>query len=129
MSFYIDRTVSVRISKYSYGVSAYTLFDLNDPQHQKRKDNVYMDDEGDLVLGGQYAEILGKVAYLHSVLFYDYLIKLQNVSLAEDTEFRRTFRWIDTSLSGMTAISIDLLSYRGSRERPRWMDNGGSELY
>ncbi|PBK90617.1 hypothetical protein ARMGADRAFT_1166927 [Armillaria gallica] len=49
MSFYVDRTVSVRFSQFSYGVRTSRLFDPKDPQHQKRKEKAYTDAEGDLV--------------------------------------------------------------------------------
>ncbi len=61
MSFYVDRTVSVRFSQCSYGVCKSSAFNPKDPQHQKRKEKVYTDDGGNLMLGDQYREILGKV--------------------------------------------------------------------
>ncbi|SJL14073.1 uncharacterized protein ARMOST_17528 [Armillaria ostoyae] len=61
MAFYVDRTVSVRFSQFSYGVRTSRLFDPKDPQHQKRKEKAYTDDKGDLMLGDHYMEILGKV--------------------------------------------------------------------
>lgn len=63
MSFYVDRTVSVRFSQFSYGVRTSGPFDPKDPQHQKRKEKAYTDAEGDLVLNDWYLEILGKVYY------------------------------------------------------------------
>ncbi|KAK0222690.1 hypothetical protein EDD85DRAFT_1028139 [Armillaria nabsnona] len=105
MSFYVDRTVSVRFSQCSYGVCKSSAFNPKDPQHQKRKEKVYTDDGGNLMLGDQYREILGK-----------------NVRLAEGTEFRARLRWIRESLSKLTSLSIDILAYRGALEHPLWMD-------
>ncbi|PBK65402.1 hypothetical protein ARMSODRAFT_1022211 [Armillaria solidipes] len=105
ISFYVNRTVSFRFSQFSFGVRASYLFDLKDPQHQKHKEKVYTDDEGDLMLGDQYMEILGK-----------------NFRLSEGTKFSAKLNLACESLSRLTSLSIDILSYRGALERPCWMD-------
>ncbi|KAK0448956.1 uncharacterized protein EV420DRAFT_1313075 [Desarmillaria tabescens] len=110
MSFYVDRAVSMRISQFSYGVRTTDVFNPKDPQHQKRKDKVYTNDTGALVLEDRYVEILGK-----------------NVRLAEGTEFRTSFYWTGKSLSTLTSLSIDILSYRGALKHPRWTDVGKSK--
>lgn len=110
MSFYINRTVSVRISKSSYGVPISVTFNPQDPQHQKRKDKVFTGIRGDLWLGPQYSEVVGK-----------------NVRLVEGTEFRCAKERFRKRLSQLTSFSTDILSYCGIFEEPCWMDDEESK--
>ena len=47
VSFYLDRFVAGRISKFTYGAPCDALFDPSNPEHVKRGRKSYVDPAGD----------------------------------------------------------------------------------
>ncbi|KAK0209594.1 hypothetical protein IW262DRAFT_1486534 [Armillaria fumosa] len=68
ISFYIHNIVSARAAKYTYGLKINTIFNSLDPEHTRRRVNVYRRADGEEVLGGQHSIILPK-AKNYSILF------------------------------------------------------------
>jgi hypothetical protein len=68
LSFYHDRFVRTRISKFTYGTFSTTLFDPADPDHQQRLHNAYTDYEGDRVIPDSFDVILPKVCLYSFVI-------------------------------------------------------------
>ncbi|KAK0471597.1 hypothetical protein IW261DRAFT_1511467 [Armillaria novae-zelandiae] len=105
MTFYLDRAVTSRVSKFDYGVETSRLFVPGDPEHEKRKDKAQIDASGDLRIGYMFNTILTK-----------------NTHVYDETEFRRTYYRSRTHLSMLSKISTDILYYRGSTKEPQWID-------
>jgi hypothetical protein len=61
MSFYHDRFVHTRISKFTYGTFWDPPFDPADPDHQQRFDKVYADGLGRMLVEDSFDVILPKV--------------------------------------------------------------------
>ena len=63
VSFYIDGSVSSRISRATYGVKAYSEYDSTNPNHVKRGSKIQVHPEtGKPVLYGGFTVILPKVS-------------------------------------------------------------------
>jgi hypothetical protein len=70
VSFYIDRLVSSRVARATYGIEVYTSFDHQDPEHLARQHTRFIDAAGDPSIPNQFASILLKVILLnHSSSF------------------------------------------------------------
>jgi len=67
LSFYHDRFVRTRISKFTYGTFAQPRFDPADPDHQQRLHNAYTDFAGVRRIKDHFSVILPKV-FLFSFL-------------------------------------------------------------
>jgi hypothetical protein len=61
ISYYIDRLVSTRVSRFTFGIEVTRAFDSADKEHLKRASQVYTAPSGHLRLQGVFSEILGKV--------------------------------------------------------------------
>ncbi|KAK0434116.1 hypothetical protein EV421DRAFT_1909621 [Armillaria borealis] len=105
MTFYLDHAVTSRVSKFSYGVQVVRTFIPGDAEYRKCKNKAYIDAIGDLMVGDQFSIMLPK-----------------NTHVFDDTEFRRTYNRCDEHLSQLSKISVNILYYRGSKKKPRWMD-------
>ncbi|PBK82153.1 hypothetical protein ARMGADRAFT_1019748 [Armillaria gallica] len=106
MSFYLDRAVTSRVSKFDYGVEISRVFVPGDPEYEKRKDKAYIIASGAFVVGDQFSIVIPK-----------------NTHVYDDTEFRQVYNKSNEHLSKLSTISTDILYYRGSKENPCWMDN------
>ncbi|SJL14083.1 uncharacterized protein ARMOST_17538 [Armillaria ostoyae] len=105
ISFYIHNIVSARVAKYNYGLRMHTVFNSLDPEHARRKGQVYTRPDGKKVLGGQYGIILPKDA-----------------RVSKTQEFRRSFKKLYQNVSHMNTILLDVLCYLGHKSDPRWME-------
>ena len=65
LSFYHDRFVHTRISKFTYGTFSSARFDPAAPDHQQRLRDVFTTFAGDKHIQGHFSVILPKVC-LHS---------------------------------------------------------------
>ncbi len=71
MSFYLDRAVTSRVSKFDYGVEISRVFVPGDPEYEKRKDNAYITASGAFVVGHQFSIVIPKVgmpSYIYNSL-------------------------------------------------------------
>ncbi|KAK0434128.1 hypothetical protein EV421DRAFT_2088150 [Armillaria borealis] len=105
ISFYIHNIVSARVAKYNYGLRMNTVFNSRDPEHARRKGQVYTRPDGEKALGGQYSIILPKDARVSKI-----------------QEFRHSFKRLYQNVSHMNTIRIDMLCYLGDKSDPRWME-------
>ncbi|SJL14089.1 uncharacterized protein ARMOST_17544 [Armillaria ostoyae] len=105
ISFYIHNIVSARVAKYNYGLRMNTVFNSRDPEHARRKGQVYTRPDGEKALGGQYSIILPK-----------------DVRVSKTQEFRHSFKRLYQNVSHMNTIRIDMLCYLGDKSDPRWME-------
>ncbi|PBK82169.1 hypothetical protein ARMGADRAFT_1038780 [Armillaria gallica] len=105
ISFYIHNIVSARVAKYNYGLRMNTVFNSLDPEHARRRGQVYTRPDGEKALGGQYSIILPKDA-----------------RVSKTQEFRHSFKRLYQNVSHMNTIRIDMLCYLGDKPDPRWME-------
>ena len=68
LSFYHDRFVHTRISKFTYGIFTSTDFDPAAPDHQQRLHNVFTNFEGDKLIRGSFSVVLPKVCLFSFVI-------------------------------------------------------------
>ncbi|KAK0434121.1 hypothetical protein EV421DRAFT_1993196 [Armillaria borealis] len=105
ISFYLDHTVTSRVAKYCYGLEVTRHFDPTNPEHQRRQNDTFEDDSGDIRLRDQFDTVLAK-----------------GVQVFEKEEFRRTYASNRKRLSDLHTINTSIYSYRGSKSDPTWMD-------
>ena len=68
LSFYHDRFVRTRMSKFTYGTFTSTRFNPAAPDHQQRLHNVFTGVEGDKLIKDSFSVILPKVCLFSFVI-------------------------------------------------------------
>jgi hypothetical protein len=63
VSFYVDRFVTGRISKFAYGTPSSALYKPSNPEHVKRKHKSYLDPEGDKYIPDHFNTMLPQVCH------------------------------------------------------------------
>lgn len=61
VSFYLDRLVTARVARHTYGVPCYVLYDSADLEHLSRSPSVFVDADGEEYLPNVFSSILTKV--------------------------------------------------------------------
>ncbi|KAJ6605464.1 hypothetical protein DFH09DRAFT_204052 [Mycena vulgaris] len=107
VSFYLDRFVSARISKYTYGIEVSNSYQATNAEHRTRSMHVITDAAGDLIVTEGFSAIMHK-----------------NIRVLETTEFREPYHRNCTSnnSSDTRAVDIPILRYHGSNADPQWID-------
>ncbi|KAJ6458048.1 hypothetical protein C8R47DRAFT_1246793 [Mycena vitilis] len=103
VSFYLDRYVSVRISKHTYGIECLVVYAHNNGEHRARSNTTRKDESGDLVVPRCFSCILKKCR-------------------TPTTEFRKSYVKMGSRLSVLRSVAIEILRYEGQEEDPRWLD-------
>ncbi|KAF9231960.1 hypothetical protein BU15DRAFT_81773 [Melanogaster broomeanus] len=98
VSFYIDRLVTSRTARFTYGVDCDYSYNSSLADHREREKTKYLCPSGCANLPGGFASILLK------------------------REFREALTFDRYSQSQFTSIQTSFLAYRGSLLSPAWMD-------
>jgi len=61
ISFYLDHFVSVRVSRFAYGIKCSTTYHSEDPEHRSRSKRIVYGLDGVQRLPGSFSIILPKV--------------------------------------------------------------------
>jgi hypothetical protein len=69
VSYYVDRFVAARISKFTYGISCNTTYQPSNPEHVRREHRSYVDPAGVKRIPGHFETILPRVR--HPPFFID----------------------------------------------------------
>ncbi|KIM86828.1 hypothetical protein PILCRDRAFT_816085 [Piloderma croceum F 1598] len=105
VSFYLDRRVSVRVAKTTYGVECATLFELDNIEHLVRSNTKYTGLSGQQYIPNTFTTILAK-----------------GTRVSADKEFRRDYIRTCRDVNGCGIITVDIQSYRGRSKDPEWTD-------
>ncbi|KAM6497434.1 hypothetical protein JOM56_007907 [Amanita muscaria] len=108
VSYYLDHYVSVRVSRYSYGIEIILPFDPMDPEHARHENTKFMYPNGKYYIPGTFSTILKK-----------------GTAVSEETEFRRPYQPLFTpeDFSQWAESITSLQCYRGEAENPpEWID-------
>ena len=80
ISYYVDRFVTGRISKFTYGAPYEVIYQPSNPEHVKRKHKSYKDASGDVLLPDSFKTMLARVrrsphlidllCQIHSIIGY-----------------------------------------------------------
>ncbi|KAL0573588.1 hypothetical protein V5O48_008365 [Marasmius crinis-equi] len=126
VSFYLDRLVSARMARWSYGIQCSVTFNANNVEHLIRADLATVAPSGERLISKRFSCILSKVSGLliESSYWYTVFIEAgaQNTRVSETQEFRAPFTKESYTRFGLHALPIKILSYRGTNVNPRWMD-------
>ncbi|KZT66904.1 hypothetical protein DAEQUDRAFT_758451 [Daedalea quercina L-15889] len=101
--YHLDRSVSARIAKYTFGTSGCINFIPFLPDHMKRMEKAFVGIDGDVSLPNAFAPIVSR-----------------GTLVTEDQEFRVSMS--HNSSSPDSRITLRIMSYKGAQERPRWVD-------
>jgi hypothetical protein len=66
VSYYVDRFVTGRISKFTYGVPCSTLYDPSDPEHVRRERQSFVNSMGEKCIPGHFDTMLSRVRHAQS---------------------------------------------------------------
>ena len=80
VSFYVDHSVTGRLSKFTYGITRHISYDPLNPEHVKREHSTFLDTSGGRRVPGYFETMVSRVCYpphlldpagqLHYILFY-----------------------------------------------------------
>ncbi|KAL0574098.1 hypothetical protein V5O48_007857 [Marasmius crinis-equi] len=105
ISFYLDRMVSARVARFTYGLECSTAFNPHDPDHKERSHTVFTSAAGDQRLAGKFDVIL-----------------YRGTRVSEETEFRRSYEQVAATADSLRNLSVELLHYKGHDDAPIWID-------
>ncbi|KIL55234.1 hypothetical protein M378DRAFT_134237 [Amanita muscaria Koide BX008] len=108
VSWYLDRCVSARVARYSYGVAVDLEFDPSNPEHACRESTKFTYVNGKSFIPGGFLTMLKRDA-----------------GVFETTESRRSLRILFTQheYSRCSSIHTNLKCYRGQvDDPPKWID-------
>ncbi|KAF9783741.1 hypothetical protein BJ322DRAFT_1021545 [Thelephora terrestris] len=104
VSFYIDRFVRGRISKFTYGVPCSVIYNPFDPQHAKREGETYIDLEGDKCVPGAFKTMLSK----GTRVLESREIRIKRCAVREGVATRK--------------VLAKITKYDGGQKEPKWID-------
>ncbi|TFK72406.1 hypothetical protein BDN72DRAFT_957282 [Pluteus cervinus] len=104
VSWHLDRRVSSRVSKFTYGVKASENYSESDRQHLRRKSRSFRQFSGRICIPGLFTTILPK-----------------DTKVKEQQEFRYSYH-VELEESDEKLIHREIICYRGSRNTPKWVD-------
>ncbi|KAI6169017.1 hypothetical protein EDD17DRAFT_1465265 [Pisolithus thermaeus] len=105
VSYFIDHSVTARVSKHACGARCNTVYDSNDQEHRQRSSQVFRSVDGCHRLPNSFDIILPK-----------------DTKVSETKEFRRSYNRTSTNRSDFGYLSDPVLCYKGSSPHPRWTD-------
>ncbi|KAJ3512364.1 hypothetical protein NLJ89_g3559 [Agrocybe chaxingu] len=110
LSFYLDRYVTSRVSKYTFGTDVCVNYNSFNEEHVKRRSKVFRHSiSGELKIPGGFSVILPK-----------------NTQVTEAKEFRQSFimqpAFSPRKSQGVEQIDADIFCYHGTDKNPAWMD-------
>ncbi|PPQ88112.1 LOW QUALITY PROTEIN: hypothetical protein CVT25_014697, partial [Psilocybe cyanescens] len=105
ISFYLDRFVGARVSKYAYGTNLCPLFNPEDPEHIARLAQKIIQLDGRTLISGAYDVILPK-----------------NIKVSEVEEYRDSYCRQSEDTSKLQSVTSKIRCYRGTKSNPRWVD-------
>ncbi|KAI6044886.1 hypothetical protein EDC04DRAFT_2889550 [Pisolithus marmoratus] len=105
VSYYLDRLVSGRVARSTYGIPCCHTYTSYDVEHVSRRSTAFTTLSGDLWLPNGFGSIL-----------------IRGTEVSEQQEFRSPFYREEQDLSECKRIGEDIVAYRGTLERPQWMD-------
>jgi len=104
VSFYIDKFVTGRVSRFTYGIPCAVVYCPFDPEHTKREHKSYIDIEGEKCLPDAFSTMLSK-----------------GTKVLESREIRTTMRVIREGAPARSTMA-QIMRYDGNQKDPRWMD-------
>jgi len=104
ISFYIDRSVRGRISKFAYGTPRIAPYNASDPEHLKREHKTYTDVLGAKYVHGAFGNMLSK-----------------GTKVLENREIRRKVR-VACEGAPQKDVLVRIVKYDGNLRDPEWMD-------
>jgi len=122
ISFYVDRFVTRRISKFTYGAACSAPYHFFDLEHRRRKHLSFLDPAGQRCIPDYFKTMLPQVRRPAPLLiFLENLTTLQGTKILEDQEVRYSFCYVTEGAPQQQAFQ-SVLQYIGTRRAPRWMD-------
>ncbi|KAI0738326.1 hypothetical protein C8Q80DRAFT_1275839 [Daedaleopsis nitida] len=108
---YLERFVSARVMKMTYGVEIVVDYNANDPEHYMRRGTLFVRSSGRNMIKGGYSSILTK-----------------GTRVRENEEISQPYTIEARDPKTLCSIVQDVLCYRGNQSEPRWVD-ADSELF
>jgi hypothetical protein len=122
LSFYHDRFVRTRVSKFTYGIFGDIEFNPADSDHKRRLPQAFTHLSGDLVIPDCFDVILPKVCLFFFVITLLISLSTQNTQVSETKEFRRSYFRIRESKDEFKSFTRSIWCYRGAVVMPKWKD-------
>jgi len=104
ISYYIDRFVTTRILKFTYGVPCVVAYSSFNIDHLRRAQKAYIDAAGDKCVPGHFVTMLSR-----------------GTRVTEDREIRHSFRAVTEDTPAQHALP-KIVKYTGTQLSPKWED-------
>ncbi|KIO05283.1 hypothetical protein M404DRAFT_9026 [Pisolithus tinctorius Marx 270] len=123
VSYYLDRLVSARAARFTYGIPCCHTYTPHDTEHASRRLTAFTTLSGDLWLPNGFCPILTRVPSEFKFFFF-----AKGTEVSEQQEFRRTFYREQANLYECKNVGVDIVAYRGTLENPLWMDKEAGDF-
>ena len=120
VSFHLDRLVSGRAARFTYGTGCNVSYNEFDSEHTSRRSMAF-EGFGGLELPYGFEAILTKVC-LRLLGSFKYSITYKGTEVSEQQEFRKPFILEEFDCSRCGNIQVDIVAYRGQLADLGWMD-------
>ncbi len=123
MSFYLDRFVSARVIRTTYGVACNHDYVPNDPEHATRTLWRIVRPSGRIVIPNGFSPILTKVRHrCMDVSGHRLIGDNQGTRVQEHQEMSRCYFREAREQRTLNKISTSITCYKGNSSDPHWMD-------
>lgn len=123
ISFFIDRSVKGRKSRFVYGTRIRRQYEPEKADHYARRDQAYIDVDGKWTLGGMFSIGLHKVCLqFRTCPSYIGLNYFQNQTVREESEFRISLTYPAKTKERLCEVCCIILRYEGKERTPEWVD-------
>ncbi|KAI5991133.1 hypothetical protein EDD15DRAFT_1115401 [Pisolithus albus] len=105
VSHYLDRLVSARAARFTYGIPCCHPYRPYDAEHRSKRLTAFTTLSGDQWLPNGFGSIL-----------------IRGTEVSEEQEFRKSFYEEHADIFACRSLEVDIVAYRGTLENPLWMD-------
>jgi hypothetical protein len=125
VSYYLDRLVSVRIARTTFGSKVNRRYKPSNPEHRRRASTVYTDIDDEQFVPNGFSVILAKVDHRLCVRTgFDSVHPrvAQGTRVTDTTKFSHSFYRTYSSTANLKSTTMRITAYRGENKNPQWTD-------
>ncbi|KAH9940124.1 uncharacterized protein BXZ73DRAFT_43112 [Epithele typhae] len=105
LCYYLERFVTARVARMTYGIEVACEYDPNDPEHTARRTMTYVDARGIVSLSNGFFSMLKR-----------------GTRVRETEEISYPYVQQSRTSNELNSIECDVLAFRGPRKDPHWTD-------
>lgn len=121
IAFFLDAIVKSRVSRFKYGTEVCVEYQPYNTQHALRSSQAFFMADGIKRLPNGFSIILDEVCS-QTRRPRQVPNKRKGIRVSETQEFRKGFTQCSVSRQALNQIDVTINAYKGSSQKPRWID-------